>query len=539
MTTLGRNTGTRAALLALAAALALLASMIATAPRAAAAQLTYTYEVRGKGNTTSLEDFAARAAETYANPDGWALGGSIAFVRVPSGGNFTLWLSAPQYLPSFSPGCSTEYSCRVGRNVIINEARFRGGSAAWNATGASLRDYQHMVVNHETGHWLGFGHASCPGPGQLAPLMQQQSKAMGGCRPNAWPTAGERETLSRWKGVPIIPTRPPLIPAGSVVTVPAAGTGGIPANAKAVGLNLTVTEPAGPGFITAFPCGSPLPPTSNLNFATGQTLAAFTLATPGTGGAVCVRTSQSVHLIIDVSGYVPAGASYTPVVPTRLLDTRTTGAMLDTSGLRVQLPAGAAAAALTVTVTAPTASGFVTVYPCDRPRPLASTVNFPAGADIANMSLTAVGADGRVCFFSNVRTHLVVDLVATLPAGSGFTAVTPQRLYDSRTLAAGVTSAAFPTSGGVHALNLTITEPTSAGWARIFPCDGPEPSTSNINFTAGQTVANAAITPGSNNGWVCVRSLSATHIVVDDSGSLNPAEYLPVPAVRLLDSRKR
>jgi hypothetical protein len=52
-----------------------------------------------------------------------------------------------------------------------------------------------MVVNHETGHWLGLGHAGCPGRGRLAPVMMQQSKGLGGCRFNPFPTS--RELASR------------------------------------------------------------------------------------------------------------------------------------------------------------------------------------------------------------------------------------------------------------------------------------------------------------------------------------------------------
>jgi len=170
---------------------------------AATPQIVYTYEVRGLANSSSLESFAAAAASTYADPRGWSLGGSIAFRRVASGGNFTLWLAAAGRVPGFGSPCDSTYSCRVGRNVIINETRWLTASPAWNAGGSSLAGYRNLVVNHETGHWLGFGHAFCGGSGQLAPVMQQQSISMQGCRPNAWPTAGERQRLAASRGVPI------------------------------------------------------------------------------------------------------------------------------------------------------------------------------------------------------------------------------------------------------------------------------------------------------------------------------------------------
>ena len=64
-------------------------------------------------------------------------------------------------------------------------------SAAWNRSGRTVRDYRHLVVNHETGHWLGLGHASCPRRGSKAPVMMQQSKGTGGCRLNPWPLPRE------------------------------------------------------------------------------------------------------------------------------------------------------------------------------------------------------------------------------------------------------------------------------------------------------------------------------------------------------------
>ena len=87
--------------------------------------------------------------------------------------------------------CSVQWSCRAGRYVVINQMRWKYASPSWNGAGKSLRDYRHLVVNHETGHWLGHGHLGCPGPGRLAPVMMQQSKGLDGCRHNPWPLASE------------------------------------------------------------------------------------------------------------------------------------------------------------------------------------------------------------------------------------------------------------------------------------------------------------------------------------------------------------
>jgi len=197
--------------------------VVARQPVVAAPARTFTYSVAGKAQAGSLESFAAQAADTLAASRGWSLGGSVAFRRVSSGGDFTLWLSSPAAVASFGSPCHPSWSCRSGRNAIINERNWENTTDAWRAAGGSVRDYRHMVVNHEVGHWLGLGHASCSGAGRPAPVMQQQSKSLAGCAFNPWPLASERSAVAGRFGVQIR-TAPDLRSQFSSIR-PAAGGG--------------------------------------------------------------------------------------------------------------------------------------------------------------------------------------------------------------------------------------------------------------------------------------------------------------------------
>lgn len=152
---------------------------------------TVTYDVTTRGAVTAdMAEFRAQANATLNDARGWARLG-VGFQQVASGGTFTIVLSEASQIPTFSSGCDTTYSCTVGRYVIINQDRWLGASSSWNQAGGSLRDYRHMVINHETGHWLGHGHEFCGGAGQAAPVMQQQSIDLQGCSFNPWPIASE------------------------------------------------------------------------------------------------------------------------------------------------------------------------------------------------------------------------------------------------------------------------------------------------------------------------------------------------------------
>jgi hypothetical protein len=198
-------------------ALAVLAALLVAAPTTASAEpgvppgenptRTFTYDVRTRGTVyADVNVFRRVAAQTMNDRRGWSLGGSIRFREVASGGSFTLWLAAPSTMSSFDPICSPDYSCRVGRNVIINDRRWRTGTSAW----PDVAEYRHYVVNHELGHWLGRGHRSCPAAGGLAPVMQQQSIGLQGCRSNTWPLASEKSAVASAYRVAVRSSRPDL-----------------------------------------------------------------------------------------------------------------------------------------------------------------------------------------------------------------------------------------------------------------------------------------------------------------------------------------
>lgn len=213
----------------------------------------------------------------------------------------------------------------------------------------------------------------------------------------------------------------------SVTMLQITGRAGIPGDATAVVVNLTVTEPTAAGYATVYPCGSQPPTASNLNYVAGETVPNLVVAKIGANGAVCVFSQQTTQLIADVTGYFPASTTFVALVPGRLLDTRAGFATIDGSaaGAGIQptgtvtavhvvgrggIPNGATTAVLNVTVTDPAAAGFVTIYPCGIDPPLASNLNFAAGQTVPNAVLSKIGTNGDVCIFNSQPTNLIADI---------------------------------------------------------------------------------------------------------------------------------
>lgn len=163
---------------------------------------SYRYCVTTRGVDASfLPEFKTKLQAVFHDSRGWWLGGQVSLTEAQNGCNMTVWLSAADQITSFGAICDPAWSCTVSPNVIINFDRWRYASTAWNGSGGSLDDYRSMVINHETGHWFGFGHQNCGGAGQLAPVMQQQSINLQGCNFNPWPLTSELASLKTRLGL--------------------------------------------------------------------------------------------------------------------------------------------------------------------------------------------------------------------------------------------------------------------------------------------------------------------------------------------------
>ena len=195
-------------------------------------------------------------------------------------------------------------------------------------------------------------------------------------------------------------------------------------------LNLTVTAPTQASYLTVWPHGSPRPLASNVNVVRGETVPNGVITAVDEAGGFCVFNSDgTAHVVVDVHGHytastTPGGLAYHPISPTRVLDTRNgTGAVsrggaLTRDGMTVQTtqPMGDDASQVqaivgNLTGTQPSDATYVTAWPSQQQRPLASSLNLARAQTAPNMVQTRIGDDGRLALYNNAGSaHMVLDV---------------------------------------------------------------------------------------------------------------------------------
>ncbi|MGD0875453.1 MAG: hypothetical protein ABSA14_10755 [Acidimicrobiales bacterium] len=273
--------------------------------------------------------------------------------------------------------------------------------------------------------------------------------------------------------------------------------------------------------------------------------------------------------------------TYVPVTPFRIVDTRTGATdpatyagktLVGAASLNVQVtgvgtvpvPATASAAVLNITVTNTTEPGFVTVYPGGGTLPLVSNLNFTAAETVANLVTVPLSSAGIATIYNSAgSTDVIVDVegyYTSTPSvnGSGlYNSISPVRALGALDFGAPVgPNAAVPvqvtgTITGVPAtatavvVNATAAHGSAASFLTVYPAGVTTvPTASNVNFSAGEAVANRVTVAVGTGGQIEVYNHAGTvDVDVDVDGYYTGAGgtgsvFVPLTTpVRVTDTR--
>lgn len=365
-----------------------------------------------------------------------------------------------------------------------------------------------------------------------------------------------------------------VIDAGGVYMLDVVGRGGVVKGADAVMLNVTAVRPDRQGYLTVYPCTPVVPHASNVNYFAGDVSPNSVLAKLSDDGKVCIFSYGTSHVVVDVTGYVPAGGAPVPVDPARLVETRIGPLETTVDGVdegigraaageivrfkvagRANVPADVAAVYLNVTAIRPSDSGWLTVYPCTAQVPGSSNVNYVAGDISPNAVLATVSADGEVCIYTTAASDIIADVNAYLPPGGNRVAIEPERCADTRIPNGETFDGLFEGDGKIDAggtyvvsiagrcniaddasaayLNVTAANAEAVGYLTVWPCDEPRPGTSNVNYQPGPAQPNSVLAKISldGNGNICIYSQARTDVIVDANGYVPRAGFYGIQQI--------
>ena len=331
------------------------------------------------------------------------------------------------------------------------------------------------------------------------------------------------------------------VPAGSQTVIH-----GEP-NRSAV-ISLVTTGNSASGFVQVLQCGATPGSSSNLNAdRPGETRAGLAIVHFDSAGEACLYNQSSTHLVADLQGYFTDGA-VDDVADVRLIDTRVS----TSGGVAPRLAAGSqtelsgrpnSTAVVSLIVTDTTGPGFVQILPCGSPAGGSSNLNADRGGEtIANLAFVHFDASGHVCVFTQSPAHVVADLQAYVTDGT-FDDIADIRALDTR-----LGGGAKP-SGGSQTVVLGRADSTAVvsliaaaadgpGFIQSLACGSVAGGSSNLNVDAPrQTIANLAFVQFGPGATSCLYNQSATHLVADVQGYLQPGSFDDVVDVRLLDTR--
>jgi subtilisin family serine protease len=337
--------------------------------------------------------------------------------------------------------------------------------------------------------------------------------------------------------------------------VTVAGASGVPIDATAVALNVTVTGTTGSSFLSLWPSGQARPVASSLNWKPGWTIANAVTVKVGSGGKIWIYNNfGNADVVIDVVGYYDTdeGAGFTPLAPVRIQDSRAASqvgphATAWKGGVTRRIPVAgvggvpteATAVVLNATVTGTTGSSYLTIWPAGTSRPLVSSLNWQPGWTLPNAVTVRLSGDGKIDVYNNVGdAHVVLDVVGyfTDDGGTDFHPLAPARVQDSRAASqvgayesawgGGTTRpvtiaglAEVPDGAAAVLTNTTVTSTSSSSYLTLWPNGLTRPVASSLNWQAGWTVPNAVTVMVGDGGAAGVyNNVGSVHVITDVAG---------------------
>jgi hypothetical protein len=367
-----------------------------------------------------------------------------------------------------------------------------------------------------------------------------------------------------------LPFGPPFLNAAETRTFAPAASNvcQVPVSARAYVLNVTlVPRGSGVDFATVFPAGEARPDFWTVRSPDGLIVANSAIVKAGVGGAISVYASNAADTLIDIAGYFTdnpdvSNLVYYPLTPCRVIETRAAyrpqAGQFGPPSLPAkqprnfrfpqspdcQIPSGAAAYSVTITVVPPAALPFVTAWPAGAAQPNVSSINSPNGRTLANSVIVPASADGSISLYAFEATDVIVDINGYFAPDNGtglyYYPVTQCRVSNTSDAAftgsfgapvfanqstrtipipASTRCAGVPTSAKAYALNATVLpNGNSMPFLTLWPTAQAQPNASVINAFEGQTVSSGFIVPAGANGSVDVFAFRQTHVVLEIAG---------------------
>ncbi|HJX67304.1 MAG TPA: hypothetical protein VJ258_01120 [Candidatus Limnocylindrales bacterium] len=295
----------------------------------------------------------------------------------------------------------------------------------------------------------------------------------------------------------------------------------------------------------------------------------FTIAGGTCTGASCSATAAGGHTVtgndgaatgtatLHITGVlgVASAATYHPLTPARILDTRNGTGGLSVFSNHVHqtltvwgaggVPSGANAITGNLTVTGQTSGGYLFAGPAAADNPTSSTLNFPTGDDRANAVTVALSSSGTLSITyvgssAGSSAHVIFDVTGYFTAdttGAFFVPLTPSRILDTRNGTGGLSlfsnhvhqtlavwgAGGVPTGATAITGNLTVTGQTSGGYLFAGPIAANNPTSSTLNFPTGDDRANALTVALSSSGTLSITYVgssagSHTQSILDITG---------------------